>query len=95
MNWTHVDGEDKGEVRLFALSTCGWCRKTKELLDELKVAYDYQYVDLLTGAERDQALEEVKRWNPASSFPTIVFNNKGCVVGFKADKIKEELGHGA
>ncbi|MDD5684459.1 MAG: glutaredoxin family protein, partial [Methanoregulaceae archaeon] len=31
---THIDGEDKGKVVLFALSTCGWCAKTKELLAE-------------------------------------------------------------
>ena len=94
MAWVHVDGEDRGQVKLYALSTCGWCRKTKELLSTLKVAYDYEYVDELMGAERDRALAEVKVWNPATSFPTIVLKNKNCIVGFKEDQIKAELGYG-
>jgi glutaredoxin-like protein NrdH len=94
MDWVHVEGEDRGEVKLFALSTCGWCRKTRELLEELKVAYDYKYVDMIMGAEREQVMEDVKQWNPACSFPTIVIKNKNCIVGFKPDKIKEELGYG-
>ena len=94
MDWVHVEGEDRGEVKLFALSTCGWCRKTKELLDELKVAYDYKYVDMVMGAERDQVMGEVKTWNPACSFPTIVIKNQVCIVGFKPDQIRAELGHG-
>ena len=28
----HVAGRNKGKVMLYALSTCGWCAKTKELL---------------------------------------------------------------
>ena len=28
----HVTGKNKGKVMLYALSTCGWCGKTKELL---------------------------------------------------------------
>ena len=42
----HVEGENKGKILLYALSTCGWCRKTRQLLDDLGVAYDYIYVDL-------------------------------------------------
>ena len=26
----HVNGNEKGSVMLYALSTCGWCAKTKE-----------------------------------------------------------------
>lgn len=27
MKLEHVDGENKGNIILFALSTCGWCKK--------------------------------------------------------------------
>ena len=94
MDWVHVDGENRGAVRLFALSTCGWCRKTKALLEELGVEYEYKYVDLLTGAERDEAIKQVERWNPARSFPTMVVNEVRSIVGFKPDRIKEVLGYG-
>ncbi|MDD5660242.1 MAG: glutaredoxin domain-containing protein [Actinomycetota bacterium] len=42
----HVDGKQNKKVMLYALSTCIWCRKTKMLLDELGIAYDYMDVDL-------------------------------------------------
>ena len=35
MEINHVDGQDKGKVMLYALSTCVWCKKTKKLLDKL------------------------------------------------------------
>jgi len=92
MDWSHVDGEDKGEIRFYALSTCGWCRKTKQFLDELGVSYNYSYVDLLSGDERDQAVKELQGWNPNRSFPTVVINGSKVVVGYKPDRIKELLG---
>ena len=35
MNFKHVKGENKGNIVLFALSTCGWCNKTRKLIEEL------------------------------------------------------------
>ena len=57
----------------------------------LGVAYKYIDVDLLSSEERDKIEEEVKKWNPRCSFPTLVFNQKSCVVGFKEYEIKLEL----
>jgi glutaredoxin-like protein NrdH len=92
VDWIQVDGENSGDVVLYALSTCGWCRKTKRLLGELGVRYRYKDVDLLSGAERDQVMQEVERWNPRRSFPTMVINDEEAVVGFDADRIRELLG---
>lgn len=92
MAMEHVEGENKGNVVLYALSTCGWCKKTRMLLEELGVEYDYIYVDLTEGAERSKVIEEVQEWNPQLSFPTVVINNKDVIVGFKEDEIKEKLG---
>ena len=77
---------------LYALSTCGWCRKTKEFLKKLGLEYDFIYVDTLDGNDRDNTIDEIKKWNPRCSFPTIVINDKECIVGYKEDKIKEALG---
>lgn len=88
---TRVDGENCGEVLVFALSTCVWCRKTKAFLDKLGVEYYYLHVDLLSGGDRDEATKEVERYNPACSFPTIVVNGGTVIVGLKKDRIKEAL----
>ncbi len=91
MKIEHVPGKEAGKVMLYALSTCGWCRKTRQLLSDLGVAYDYVYVDLLTGKEQEEAINAVKKWNPDSSFPTIVVNDNKCIVGFKEDVIRQSL----
>ena len=88
----HVDGKNKGTVMLYALSTCGWCNKTKELLRQMGVAFDYSYVDLLDGTEQDNAIAQVEKYNPSGSFPTLVINNNMVIVGFREQEIKEALG---
>jgi glutaredoxin len=91
MEMNRIDGKDRGDVTLFTLSTCIWCKKTKALLQEMAVAYRFVDVDLLDGAQREKALEELKRFNPLCSFPSLVVNNSTCIVGFDEKKIKEVL----
>lgn len=91
MHMEHVNGENKGKVVLFALSTCGWCRRTRALLEELKVEYSYIYVDLLEGQERGEIIEQVKRFNSQLSFPTLVIDDEKTIVGFNEEEIKELL----
>ena len=91
MKYEHVDGEDKGPVKLFALSTCVWCKKTKRLLDELGVAYDYVFADKAQGTDRDEIIAEIEKWNPRVSFPTMVVGNEKVIIGFKEDEIREAL----
>jgi glutaredoxin len=91
MGIEHVKGKKKGKIILYALSTCGWCAKTKDLLRELEVDFDYTYVDLLEGKEQDDAMTEVEKWNPKGSFPTLVIRYKKGIIGFKEDEIREAL----
>lgn len=80
------------KVVFYGLSTCGWCKRTKQFLDKHNVEYDLHYVDLLSGQKRQQVLEEVKRWNPRTSFPTVVVDDETVVVGYREDELKEVLG---
>ena len=91
MTMVNVPGKKAGHIMLYALSTCGWCQKTKKLLDDLGVEYDYEYVDHLHGDERDKAIQEVTTWNPSCNFPTLVINNEKCIVGYKENEIREAL----
>lgn len=78
-------------IVLYALSTCGWCKRTKRLLDDHDVQYELVYVDHLEGEERDAAVAEVAKWNPRRSFPTIVVDDERSVAGYKPEQIKEVL----
>jgi glutaredoxin-like protein NrdH len=78
-------------VKMYSLSTCGHCKATKTLLNECKVKYEFTDVDLLQGEERAAILEDVKKWNPNCSFPTIIIGDK-VIVGYKEREIREALG---
>jgi glutaredoxin-like protein NrdH len=89
METMHVAGEDRGEILLYTLSTCVWCRKMKRWLNESGFAYSYVDVDLESGDEKAAVMEELERWNPLCSFPTVVVDQKECFVGFKPEKLIE------
>ncbi len=78
-------------VKIYALSTCSHCKSTKKFLSECAVKYDFVDVDLLEGEERKAILEDIKRFNPKCSFPTIIIGEK-VIVGYKEEEIKEALG---
>jgi len=91
MDMKHVKGENRGHVVLYALSTCVWCRKTKHLLDKLGVEFYYIDVDLLKGKEKDEVMEKLKHHNPKCTFPTLVINDKNCLIGYAEKDIRREL----
>jgi glutaredoxin-like protein NrdH len=90
MNRTRVPGKRKGDILIYALSTCVWCRKAKQILNEMGVEYDFVDVDQTSGDEKESIMNALKKHNPACSFPTIVINDT-CIVGYKEDRIKEAL----
>jgi glutaredoxin len=92
IKFEHVEGKEKGDVKLYALSTCVWCKKTKKLLSDLNVAYNYVFMDQLEGEEKEEAVEELKKMNPRCSYPTLVIDGVSCIVGFKKDEIIDQLG---
>ncbi len=91
MEWVHHEGKKKGVITLYALSTCVWCKKTKQLLTDLGVDFSYIYVDELPPTEMEEVYNEVKKWNPAGSFPVLVIDHNRTIVGYKEKEIREAL----
>ena len=89
MNLEKVPGRNAGNISLYALSTCPWCRKTKQLLADLGVAYQFVDVDLLPDADKCQAMETIRQCNPTYSFPTMLLDGGKCIIGFKEKEIRE------
>ena len=83
-----LDGDSS--VTIYSLSTCSHCKATKKFLSECTIKYEFVDVDLLEGDERRAILEDIKKFNPRCSFPTIIIGEK-VVVGFKEKEIKEAL----
>jgi glutaredoxin len=89
MEFKRVAGQNKGKITLYALSTCIWCKKTKKLLTDLGIEFSYVDVDLLDPQDETKVVQEINKWNPKSSFPTLVINDERCILGFDEAKIKE------
>lgn len=81
----------KNPVKMFTISTCSHCKATKKFFDDCQVRYEFTDVDLLDTEERNAILEDVRKWNPRCSFPTIIIGDT-VIVGFREDEIKEALG---
>ena len=94
MNVQSVEGKNVGDVFMYALSTCIWCRKTKALLNELGIAYRYVDVDLALGDDRREAMDGLTQWNKARSFPTLVVNQDHAIIGFNEAALRELAGNG-
>lgn len=78
-------------VKLYALSTCPYCRMTKRYLDDHGTQYELVEVDKLDGDERQSAIDEVKRLSGGTSFPVMVADEQ-VVVGFNKTRIADVLG---
>jgi len=77
------------DVMVFALSTCGHCRNTRKWLDEHKIKYDCTEVDLLHGDEKRKGIDEMRKWNPSLTFPTVILDGKEVIIGFHPEKLEE------
>ncbi len=83
---------NRHHVLFFGLSTCIWCKRTRQFLESNDVAFDVIYVDLLQGREREETVEQVRRWNPSVSFPTLVIDGRRAIIGYRPEEMQEALG---
>lgn len=81
--------EQKKKVRLYSLSTCPTCKKVKRFLDSRDIKYEFIEVDLLDSGEQWVTSKEVKRYNPAVTYPTLVIEE--VITEFDENAIKESL----
>lgn len=78
------------KVKVYGLSTCGFCKRAKRLLKDLGVEYETIDIDTLEVEKKREMLLEVRRLNPDLSYPTLVINGE-IVVGFDEARIREVL----
>ncbi|MGD0822880.1 MAG: glutaredoxin family protein [Desulfomonilia bacterium] len=78
-------------IKIYTLSTCSHCKAAKKFLNDLNVRYEFIDVDLLDTEEKAAILNEVRKYNPRLTFPTILCGDK-VIIGFQDREIKEALG---
>ncbi len=88
-----VEGSNsKNNVMLYTLSTCGWCKKVKELLKENKVKYEYIDLDKCSKEDQKAAVDQLKERKLPVAFPIMIVNDTKVIQGYKKDQIIEALG---
>jgi glutaredoxin-like protein NrdH len=87
----NLGGIMQENIWLYSLSTCSHCKAIKRLLGECKIEYKFTDVDQLSMDARKAILNDIKRFNPECSFPTVVIGDK-VIVGYNENEIMEALG---
>jgi glutaredoxin-like protein NrdH len=83
-------GEQKKRVRLYSLSTCPTCKGVQKILDEHNIKYELIEIDLLDSGEQWVRSKELKKCNPAATYPTLVVEE--VILGLDEGAIKKTLG---
>ncbi len=93
MQFSKVSGKKNNhKVSVYALSTCVWCKLTKQYLNENSVEYEFVDVDLLDDEDKDKVHQTVLSKGGSLSYPTTIVDDKNVITGFRKDKLKEVLG---
>ncbi|HII85628.1 TPA: glutaredoxin family protein [Candidatus Bathyarchaeota archaeon] len=92
MPFSKVSGKKNAhKVVVFALSTCVWCKMTKQYLQDNQIEYEYIDVDLCEEDEKQEVRQQILDKGGSLSYPTIIVDDKVLVTGFRKDKLKEHL----
>ena len=80
-------------VKMYTISTCGFCKAAKAFLTEQGIPYDFVDVDLLDQEEKRKVLKEARQTagRDRIAFPTIVIGDT-VIIGFKEHEIRKALG---
>jgi glutaredoxin len=78
------------KVRLYSLSTCPTCKEVRRFLDEHYIKYELIDVDLLDSGEQWVTSKELKKYNPAATYPTLIVEE--VILGLDEEAIKKALG---
>ena len=93
MNFSKVSGKKNDhKVTLYALSTCVWCKMTKQFLTDNAIEYEFVDVDLLDSQDKDKAHQTITSRGGMLSYPTTIVDDKIVITGFRKDQLKEALG---
>jgi len=93
MQFSKVSGKKSDhKVTLYALSTCVWCKLTKQFLSDNDITFEFVDVDLLDENDKSKVHETILNKGGNLSYPTTIVDDKKVITGFRKDQLKEALG---
>ena len=82
---------NKHKVLMYAISTCGWCKRAKRLLNALDVEYEYVDIDLVTNEDRRKIRLDIQSRGGRLLFPTLIIDDKLLLTNPPEGKVREVL----
>ena len=94
LSYTAVDGPRKDhEITIYALSTCGFCKRAIAFLNDKGFAYRYIHLDQIPLETKNEAKKELKAsFHEDVAFPYAVVDRSKTLVGFIEEDWKLTLG---
>ncbi|MBN1191397.1 MAG: glutathione S-transferase N-terminal domain-containing protein [Dehalococcoidales bacterium] len=74
------------QVRVYSTTTCPWCKKTRQFLDQNGILYEDFNV-----TENKAAMEEMVKISHQMAVPTISIDGE-FIIGYNETALKEKLG---
>lgn len=94
LEFTREEGSNKAHaLTVYALSTCGFCKKAINFLKENDIAFQYIYLDKINPMVKQTVKSELKqKYESLPVFPILVIDDERAVSGFSEEKWKDILG---
>ena len=78
------------KVKMYTLSTCPWCRKTKQYFTDKHIAFEFVDYDLADIDEQDRIVAEMREHTSNISFPYVKIGEE-IVQGYDPDRYDKLL----
>jgi glutaredoxin len=92
MQTIKVPGKNnKHRVLMYAISTCGWCKRAKKFLKDNDVEYEYINVDQSSEPDRKHIWHDIQSRGGTLAYPTLIIDSKILLTGAPRNKLREVL----
>ncbi len=78
------------KIFMYTLSTCPWCRKTKQFFKERSIPFDYIDYDLAGEEEQERILKDMSGYGGNTAFPFVKMDEE-VIIGYNPERYSELL----
>jgi glutaredoxin len=87
------NGENKkGDIVIFALSTCAFCKKALKFLKENSICFSYVFIDEFDFDKKTKIKMELReKYNQDIGFPFLILNGTKVIIGFTEEEYRKNF----